>query len=272
MPIIERASGERGVSVEVRVSGTPAEVWDAIATGPGISSWFVDTDFESVDGMPRRMRNDFGPGMQSVSEITSWDPPRAFTSNSADLGADAPLVHTKWSVEPSADGGCTVRVDHAVRTDRRDWDAHLAAWEGGWPAFFHLLQLRLEHFRGLPSASCQFSAVAELDAEHAWARLASDLGVEGIAEGDAFRAAGEAPPLAGCVARASEARERVLLLETPTPGLAHVFAMPTGARSSLWLRLNIFDPQAAERLEHERAAWRDWLERTVSAPTPGSPS
>ena len=38
---------------EVEVAGTPEQVWDAIATGAGISSWFLPTDLE-----PRRGRGD----------------------------------------------------------------------------------------------------------------------------------------------------------------------------------------------------------------------
>lgn len=37
------ASGRRSVQVEVEVPGTPEQVWQAIATGPGVSSWFVPT-------------------------------------------------------------------------------------------------------------------------------------------------------------------------------------------------------------------------------------
>ena len=33
--------GKRWIQVEVEVPGTPEEVWEAIATGPGISSWFM---------------------------------------------------------------------------------------------------------------------------------------------------------------------------------------------------------------------------------------
>jgi hypothetical protein len=36
-------SGRRSVQVEVEVPGTPEQVWQAIATGPGVSSWFVPT-------------------------------------------------------------------------------------------------------------------------------------------------------------------------------------------------------------------------------------
>ena len=31
----------REIRLEVEVPGTPEQVWEAIATGPGITSWFV---------------------------------------------------------------------------------------------------------------------------------------------------------------------------------------------------------------------------------------
>ena len=52
MSVKKEASGRRSVQVEVEVPGTPEEVWQAIATGPGISSWFVPTAFEERDGKP----------------------------------------------------------------------------------------------------------------------------------------------------------------------------------------------------------------------------
>ena len=33
----------REILLEVEVPGTPEQVWDAIATGPGIDSWFMGT-------------------------------------------------------------------------------------------------------------------------------------------------------------------------------------------------------------------------------------
>jgi hypothetical protein len=38
------------VQVEVEVPGTPEEVWAAIATGPGVSSWFMPADVDSHVG------------------------------------------------------------------------------------------------------------------------------------------------------------------------------------------------------------------------------
>ena len=47
MSVKKEANGRRSVQVEVEVPGTPEQVWQAIATGPGVSAWFVPTE---VDG------------------------------------------------------------------------------------------------------------------------------------------------------------------------------------------------------------------------------
>ena len=46
----EAAPAMRSVAVEVEVPGTPEEVWQAIATGPGITAWFVPTEVEEREG------------------------------------------------------------------------------------------------------------------------------------------------------------------------------------------------------------------------------
>ena len=63
---VKKESGRRWVQVEVEVHGTPEEVWQALATGPGISSWFVATEVRDDDtivvrlgrrALPHEMRN-----------------------------------------------------------------------------------------------------------------------------------------------------------------------------------------------------------------------
>ena len=44
MSVKRGTSGRRSVEVEVEVTGSPEQVWEAIATGPGVSSWFVPKD------------------------------------------------------------------------------------------------------------------------------------------------------------------------------------------------------------------------------------
>src|SRR2546422_730751 len=97
MSVKKEASGRRSVQVEVEVPGTPEEVWQAIATGPGISSWFVPTAFEERDGKPVAVTLNFGPGMESRSVVTAWDPPRKFAAQGEGWGGSPPIA-TGWSV------------------------------------------------------------------------------------------------------------------------------------------------------------------------------
>src|SRR3981081_669928 len=108
MSVKKEASGRRSVQVEVEVPGTPEEVWDAIATGPGVSSWFVPADVDESEG--GRVVCHFGPGMDSVATTTAWDPPRRFAAESGDLGPNAPTLATEWIVEARSGGTCVVRV------------------------------------------------------------------------------------------------------------------------------------------------------------------
>src|SRR5262245_60507768 len=160
MPLKKDASGRRSVQVEVEVPGTPEEVWRAIATGPGVSAWFVPTEVEERDGKPVAVRSNFGPGMESLATVTEWDPPRRFAADSQDLGPNAPKVATEWIVEARSGGTCIVRVVHSLFASSDDWDNQLEGWESGWPAFFRLLRLYLTHFRGLRSTAFQLGGTA----------------------------------------------------------------------------------------------------------------
>jgi len=109
MSVKKEASGRRWVQVEVEVPGTPEEVWQAIATGPGISSWFVPTEFEEKDGKPVAVKMNFGPGMESRATITAWDPPRMFTGQGEGWGGSPPIA-TECSVDARAGGVCASSV------------------------------------------------------------------------------------------------------------------------------------------------------------------
>jgi uncharacterized protein YndB with AHSA1/START domain len=50
MSVKKEPNGRRSVQVEVEVPGTPEQVWQAIATGPGVSAWFVPTEVEGRIG------------------------------------------------------------------------------------------------------------------------------------------------------------------------------------------------------------------------------
>ena len=148
MSVKKEASGRRSVQTEFEVPGTPEEVWQAIATGPGISSWLMPAEFEERDGKPVALKLDFGSGVQPRMAVTTWDPPLMYASQSDGLAPGSPPVATEWHIEAKAGGTCILRVVHGLFASTDDWDDQLEHIESGWSAFLLTLQIHLEHFRG----------------------------------------------------------------------------------------------------------------------------
>src|SRR3954465_11236749 len=196
MSVKKEASGRRWVQVEVEVPGTPEEVWQAIATGPGISSWFVPAAFEERDGKPVALKLSFGPGMESRSVVTAWNPPRMLAAQGEGWGGSPPIA-TEWSVEARAGGVCRVRVVNSLFASTDDWDDQLESTGLGWPAFIRTLRIYLTHFRGQRSAILQLVApVAGTEAE-AWETLTAALRLKGLCGGPRWTAPAGVPALSG---------------------------------------------------------------------------
>lgn len=263
MSVLRDDSGRRSVQVEVEVPGTPEEVWRAIATGPGISSWFVPTE---VDGrVGGQVKCSFGPGMDSISTITVWDAPHRMAAESRDLGPDAPPVATEWIVEASSGGQCIVRVVHSLFADSDDWDRELASWEGGWPDFFRILRLYLTHYAGQPGVLVQLSASTSSPPDEAWKQLCAALGLVGITAGEE-RAVDGPTPLDVCAEHVAEGvgstphtRELLLRTSAPTPGLVHWFAMKMGEPTYVSMRFYLYGDAADENAGRIEPAWQTWL-------------
>ena len=131
MSVKQDASGRRSVQVEFEVPGTPEEVWQAIATGPGMSSWFVPAEFEERDGKPVALKLNFGAGMEPRAVMTAWDPPRMYAGQGEVYGGSPPVA-TEWSVEARAGGVCLVRIVHSLFASTDEWDDQLEGAKSGW--------------------------------------------------------------------------------------------------------------------------------------------
>ncbi len=266
MSVKRDASGRKSVQVEVEVPGTPEEVWRAIATGPGISSWFVPTEVEERAGGV--IKASFGPGIDSLSTITVWDPPRRTVSESQDLGPGAPPVATEWIVEARSGGTCIVRVVHSLFATTDEWDDQLEGWGHGWPAFFRILRLALAHFAGQRSSAMQLMGAAPEPRSEAWAALTGALGLARAAQGQRVGTRAGAPRLAGLVERVGEAaypEELLLRLDEPAPGIAHLFAMAMGGQVCLSLRFYLFGDAAPAAVLRDEPVWRAWMSRRFPA-------
>lgn len=270
MSVKKEPSGRRYVQVEVEVPGTPEEVWQAIATGPGISSWFVPTEFEERDGKPVAVTLNFGPGMESRSPITSWDPPRRFTAESEGWAPGSPSIADEWTVEAREGGTCVVRVVHSLFAETDDWDNQLEGTESGWPGFFRILRIYLTHFPGQRSAMMQWLAPAAGTVAEAWEALTTALALKGASAGQQWTAPAGVPTLSGVVEHVSEKPSNALLrLDQPGPGVANLGAVNYGG-SMVTLSFYLYGDQAAEIVAREEPLWQAWVQEHF--PTPSEPA
>jgi uncharacterized protein YndB with AHSA1/START domain len=273
MSVKKEASGRHSVQVEVEVPGTPEEVWQAIATGPGISSWFVPTEFEERDGKPVAVKLNFGPGMESSSVVTAWDPPRRFAAEAPGWAPGSPIIADEWSVEARAGGICVVRVVHSLFASTDDWDNQLEGTESGWPGFFRILRIYLTHFRGQRSAMMQWMAPAAGTEAEAWETLTAALGLKGVSAGQHCSTPAGVPALSGVVEHVSQSPYNALLrLDKPGLGTAALGAVNFGGQSMVTLSFYLYGDQAAGTVARETPLWQAWMEERFPTPSETSKS
>lgn len=267
MTVASDPAGRRSIQVEVVVPGTPEEVWEAIATGPGVSSWFCPTEVEGrVGGVVKcRAPHHEVPKMEEVGRVTRFDPPRRFATESP-FGPDAPALAAEWTIEPQAGGRCLVRVEHHLFAETDAWDGQLENIEMGWPAWFTVLGLYLAHFRRRPSAAVQTLVPVGGSASEAWDALSRALDCGGLSSGGGldFERPG-APRLRGVVEKTvSEPWPyTVFRLDRPAPGLAIAAAFAMGGQGMAHLTIFLFGGDAASLAARDEPRWREWMEQVL---------
>jgi uncharacterized protein YndB with AHSA1/START domain len=261
MPVLRDTDGRRYVQAETEAPGTPEEVWQAIATGPGISSWFVPTELEERAGGVTTSH--FGPGMDSRATITQWEPPHRFVAEAeGELGPDGPPVATEWVVEARDGGSCVVRVVHSWFTSSDEWDEQFEGHTYGWLSVFRILRLYLAHFPGEPGVLIQTMGVAPEPKEEAWAALTAALGLPDANVGDRVQTAEGAPALAGVVEWAGQPawpEELLVRLDEPAPGIAMLVLHPMDGRVYLTARIFLYGERAGEIAAREEPRWQKWM-------------
>jgi len=266
MSLKKEASGRRSVQAEVEVPGTPEQVWEVIATGPGVSSWFVPTQIEGREG--GEVLASFGPDMDSAAKITVWDPPHRFVAESKDLGPEAPPVATEWIVEARSGGTCVVRVVNSLFASSDEWDDQLEGYESGWPAWFRVLRLYLTYFPDQSGASFRLTGfVPGTDEAAAWEALAGPLGLSGVAVGQRWRTDGGPTPLAGWIEGTGDngLHRTEIRLDEPAPGLIFLFAHLMGDKIYLAVNAFLYGDGAAAAAARLEPVWQTWMQERFGA-------
>jgi uncharacterized protein YndB with AHSA1/START domain len=270
MSVKKEPSGRRSVQVEVEVPGTPEEVWRAIATGPGISSWFVPTRSEERAG--GQVVSTFGPGMDCPATITLWEAPQRFSAEASMGPPGSPTVATEWTVEARAGGKCLVRVVHSLFASTDDWDNQLDGLEQGWPAYFRILRMYLERFKGMPCSAMQLVSFSSDSEAQAWEKAGGELGLLQVAQGQQWSAPAGFPRMTGVVdslGQGMHSNTVLLHLDTPAPGSAYLGAFSCGGMVMVCMSVYLYGDQAKAAVERDEPAWQTWMGERFPMPQMG---
>jgi len=150
---------------EAAVPASVEDVWEAIATGPGIDSWFMGRN-EVANG---QVKLAFG-GYEPTSEITAWDPPHHFAHDSG-KAPDGRFIAYEFLVEGREHSSTVLRVVTSGFLPGDDWADEFEAMQLGGALFFRTLVEYLHHFPGRTARPLTVFGPMVSDWDDAWSRL-----------------------------------------------------------------------------------------------------
>jgi uncharacterized protein YndB with AHSA1/START domain len=127
---------------EAEVPASPEEVWAAIATGPGIDSWFMGRN-EVTAGVVRTVFGEYAPEL----EITERDPAHRFAYRSGPA-PDGRFIAYEFLIEGRAGASTVLRTVTSGFLPGDDWTDEFEAMTLGGELYFRTLVEYLRHFAG----------------------------------------------------------------------------------------------------------------------------
>jgi uncharacterized protein YndB with AHSA1/START domain len=246
--------------VEAEVPGTPEQIWQAIATGPGVTLWFTRMEIEERLG--GRVVAD--PNQPVAAKVTVWEPPHRFAYEYPESAGPHAWEYT---IEAREGGSCTVRLVDSCFVKAGDFAGEIPTGPEGWKWAFDLLIQNQTYFPGQLGASVQAMWPVPGTFSESLATFRDALGLPDPRPGEEIAAlAPGAPTLAGRTI-SFDGRVMIILLEQPGPGLAW---LGTGGaseqQSHAMVHINLFGPGAAEVAAREEPRWFAWLAQTYPMP------
>jgi uncharacterized protein YndB with AHSA1/START domain len=243
----------------IEVEATPEQIWDAIATGPGMNSWFMGrNDIEPREGGTARWSiGDF----TAESRVTTWDPPRrfAFTGEPAPDGA---FHRFDYRVEQRPGGKSTIRYEHTGMLGD-DWEAEYEAMRQGDPMYVHKLQQYLTYFPGRYATSVEAIGPNVEDLDTAMAVFRATLGLaDDVSEDDPAKFDG--PGLPSIDGNVDWVSPNFIGIRTSDALYRFIYAFD----GRVMVGHHLFSA-GVDRSQSERA-WSSWLERSFAASSDGA--
>jgi uncharacterized protein YndB with AHSA1/START domain len=239
-----------GKEFEIResaeIDATPEETWAAIATGPGIDSWFMGRN-EVESGVGGTVRGAFA-GYEPEFSIREWDPP-ARLAYGGESGPDGRKIAYEFLVEGRAGGSSVVRCVTSGFLPGDDWEDEFEAMTAGGALFFRTLVEYVGHFTGRSAVPVTAFGPPVADWDRLWAGLGSALGLSARpAEGDRVRISRDGSAVDGVVYTVNDQAVGIRTADAlycflegfrgPLVANHHVFAagLDTAAEEDSWSR------------------------------------
>ncbi|HEV7862058.1 MAG TPA: SRPBCC domain-containing protein [Acidimicrobiia bacterium] len=152
------------VRKEIPVPARPEQLWEAIATGPGLGAWFMPMELDPDSSL-----------------VTGWEPGRRLAIRTPSA-PDGSFQAFEYRIEAAGPDGAVLRFVHNGFTSD-DWgDEYAAMTSSGWDMYFHTLRQYLTHFAGRPAVYLEAEAPPASTKPEGWARLVAALGLDEPAE------------------------------------------------------------------------------------------
>ncbi len=248
------------VREEIVLDATPEQVWEAIATGPGVNSWFMGhNEIEPREGGKTRMT--FDSDYAHESTVTAWEPGRRLAYR-GDASPDGLFMAFEYLIEGRAGGSTVLRLVHSGFLGD-DWAAEYDALTKGDGMYLRKLAVYLKHFAGRTSSANLFLMGPEVpDAERVAAAYAGAFGLtQPITNG---------------------AQGRLSVTGLPADDAVVEFADPEflGVRTTNGLHMLVYAQNTVviehhaftDELDRKQLAsvWQAWLDRTFTGADAGN--
>jgi uncharacterized protein YndB with AHSA1/START domain len=166
---------------EILVDGTPEQVWQAIATGPGVDAWLMGrNEIEPREGGRASMTM---AGFTATSTVTAWEPGKRFALR-GDPAPDGSFHAFEYLIE-GRDGGSTVlRFVHSGFLGD-DWETEYDALRKGDPVYLHTLGQYVKYFSGRTATPVGAYLPGAPARDEAWSAVRAALGLTSpVGQGD----------------------------------------------------------------------------------------
>ncbi len=218
----------RKFETELQINATPEQVWAAVTTPEGITSWFAP-EARVNPGENGTVWISWGPGMEGESRIAAWEPGQKFAFTQGRPDGESMV---EFQIEAQSGSTLLRLVQSGFGTDAK-FDDEYNSTSRAWMLFLFLLRHGLEHPH---STATNLTSLRMLDRsrDELWASLAGGSPTGKVSFDDGV----------GC---------RCIEYPDLNHAVTAIFCEKCGGQTALTVMSILYDPQPgdADRLRSE---------------------